>query len=263
MGFARLTMPRLPRENNEAELQAFELTCQRLGGFDRRISFEWVDGFLTALAAGPRVPDTWLAHLCGDAFERAFADPSDQAQALRALKARLTVLSDQLDAEWLLEDPEQMRLNPVLTEWADEDRERAMAESGLSAQESAELQTGADWADGFFASIEAHDDLWHSADGLSEDDTGLLTELLAHAAALLLAPGSAELQAHLDKYFSGKEATRDELLSAACFAIQDLRIWWVDHAPKPSTLRVEKLPGRNEACWCGSGKKFKRCHGAG
>jgi len=20
-------------------------------------------------------------------------------------------------------------------------------------------------------------------------------------------------------------------------------------------------PGRNEACWCGSGKKFKRCHG--
>lgn len=22
-----------------------------------------------------------------------------------------------------------------------------------------------------------------------------------------------------------------------------------------------KLPGRNEACWCGSGKKFKKCHG--
>jgi uncharacterized protein YecA (UPF0149 family) len=21
-------------------------------------------------------------------------------------------------------------------------------------------------------------------------------------------------------------------------------------------------PGRNEPCWCGSGKKFKRCHGA-
>ncbi len=21
------------------------------------------------------------------------------------------------------------------------------------------------------------------------------------------------------------------------------------------------LPGRNEACWCGSGKKFKKCHG--
>jgi preprotein translocase subunit SecA len=22
-----------------------------------------------------------------------------------------------------------------------------------------------------------------------------------------------------------------------------------------------KLPGRNEPCWCGSGKKFKKCHG--
>lgn len=23
----------------------------------------------------------------------------------------------------------------------------------------------------------------------------------------------------------------------------------------------EKLPGRNDPCWCGSGKKFKKCHG--
>jgi uncharacterized protein YecA (UPF0149 family) len=22
----------------------------------------------------------------------------------------------------------------------------------------------------------------------------------------------------------------------------------------------ENLPGRNEACWCGSGKKYKKCH---
>jgi preprotein translocase subunit SecA len=26
-------------------------------------------------------------------------------------------------------------------------------------------------------------------------------------------------------------------------------------------VRVEKTPGRNEPCWCGSGKKFKLCHG--
>lgn len=23
---------------------------------------------------------------------------------------------------------------------------------------------------------------------------------------------------------------------------------------------VDTLPGRNEACWCGSGVKYKRCH---
>ncbi|MFN8037100.1 MAG: preprotein translocase subunit SecA [Acidimicrobiia bacterium] len=32
-----------------------------------------------------------------------------------------------------------------------------------------------------------------------------------------------------------------------------------DFAQQP--VRVEKLPGRNEPCYCGSGKKFKLCHG--
>ncbi len=26
-------------------------------------------------------------------------------------------------------------------------------------------------------------------------------------------------------------------------------------------VQVDKLPGRNEPCYCGSGKKFKLCHG--
>jgi preprotein translocase subunit SecA len=29
-------------------------------------------------------------------------------------------------------------------------------------------------------------------------------------------------------------------------------------APEP--VRVQKLPGRNDLCWCGSGKKYKHCH---
>jgi len=27
-------------------------------------------------------------------------------------------------------------------------------------------------------------------------------------------------------------------------------------------VHVEKVPGRNDPCWCGSGKKYKKCHGA-
>jgi hypothetical protein len=33
--------------------------------------------------------------------------------------------------------------------------------------------------------------------------------------------------------------------------------------PRPSAAaaaRQGKLPGRNEPCWCGSGKKYKQCH---
>ena len=83
-----------PRQSTEAELAAFEQTCRRLGGFDDQIVFEWVDGFLSALAAGPRVPATgeWLAALFDDTFDRAFADPEDHAQALRGRRCHRTTL---------------------------------------------------------------------------------------------------------------------------------------------------------------------------
>ena len=32
-------------------------------------------------------------------------------------------------------------------------------------------------------------------------------------------------------------------------------------APIQEPVRVEKTPGRNEPCFCGSGKKYKLCHG--
>jgi uncharacterized protein len=46
-------------------------------------------------------------------------------------------------------------------------------------------------------------------------------------------------------------------------AVQDLRMYWVDFAPKTATRRVEATPGRNDPCPCGSGKKYKKCHGIG
>jgi preprotein translocase subunit SecA len=37
-----------------------------------------------------------------------------------------------------------------------------------------------------------------------------------------------------------------------------------DGAPVVQQRRVEAADqiGRNDPCWCGSGKKFKKCHGA-
>jgi preprotein translocase subunit SecA len=34
-----------------------------------------------------------------------------------------------------------------------------------------------------------------------------------------------------------------------------------DDQPAQQPVRVEKTPGRNEPCFCGSGKKYKLCHG--
>jgi preprotein translocase subunit SecA len=35
-----------------------------------------------------------------------------------------------------------------------------------------------------------------------------------------------------------------------------------DDAPIRTVKREEPKIGRNDPCWCGSGKKFKKCHGA-
>jgi preprotein translocase subunit SecA len=33
-------------------------------------------------------------------------------------------------------------------------------------------------------------------------------------------------------------------------------------APRPIVKSEKENVGRNDPCWCGSGKKFKKCHGA-
>jgi uncharacterized protein YecA (UPF0149 family) len=35
-----------------------------------------------------------------------------------------------------------------------------------------------------------------------------------------------------------------------------------DHGPATPYRRAEPKPGRNDPCACGSGRKFKKCHGA-
>jgi uncharacterized protein len=251
------------RQNNPAELRAFERVCESLGGFDDGISFEWVDGFLAALACGQRVPPQaqWLQALAGDAFGRAFADPADCAQASRALQARLSVLCDQLDPQVLMDQPDELRLDPLMAEWTDEDRARVAQEDGVSAEEAAALQTGAQWSEGFFDAVEAFPVLWDEPE--DEEAAATLATLLDQIAALLPAPSDEEFLAHVRQYYPQGNPTRDELLAEACFAAQGLRVFWCDHAAKPATRRVEPVPGRNDACPCGSGRKYKKCHGAG
>jgi uncharacterized protein len=255
-------MKPLARRNNEAELKAFEATCLRLNGFDDAISFEWVDGFLAGLAAGPRLPEAeaWLQALFGDTFGRVFADPADHAQALHSLQVRLKVLCDQLDPEALFDAPELLRLEPLFAEWTEEDRQRAIDEDGLSAEDAALLQTGSLWAEGFIDAFKAFEASWPEP---PDDDTAAaFGQCLEHIAALMLPPDSEPWQTHVADYYPKGPPTRDELLAEACWSAQDLRMYGVDFAPRTAQRRVAAAPGRNDPCPCGSGRKFKKCHGA-
>ena len=254
-------MSRPARNSSEADIEALEKVCERLVGFGADVSLEWVDGYITALLSSWRaIPSSeWLPAMFGDAFERAFADPVEVEQAMAAIMGRWNVLASQLDPASLVDDPEGLRLAPLMLNYDDAARAEVVEGGHLSAEEAQDLlQTGALWAEGFSEAIEAFAQDWPEPD-LETDDGRWHDDCLSRVLALMLP--ADELAQHAALHYPGETLERDQLCDEACYAAQDLRLYWLDHGLKPATRRVEPTPGRNDPCPCGSGKKFKKCHG--
>ena len=56
-------------------------------------------------------------------------------------------------------------------------------------------------------------------------------------------------------------ASRFDAFAEAVWAVYDLRALWRSVGPRVAQVQREAEPGRNDACPCGSGKKYKKCHG--
>jgi uncharacterized protein len=54
---------------------------------------------------------------------------------------------------------------------------------------------------------------------------------------------------------------RLDAFADAVWSVYDLREIWRGIGPRVETLRRADVPGRNDPCYCGSGKKYKKCHG--
>jgi uncharacterized protein len=145
----------------------------------------------------------------------------------------------------------------------DDAAKKEVVEGGHMSPEEADelLQTGALWAEGFRAATEAFSADWPEPDPDTEDGRWF-DDCLMRVMALMLKPDDLKAFA-AEQFPEGQVPQRDELIDEACFAVQDLRVYWLDHGPKPQTRRVEPTPGRNDPCPCGSGRKYKKCHGAG
>ena len=248
--------------STEQEIEALDLVCQRLAGFEEAISLEWLDGYMTAIVASPRriAREEWLGVMADGVFARAYADPADAEAALQAIDARFEVLAEQLDPELILDDPDVLRLAPLMVELSDEDKQQLVADGHIKADELHLLeQTGEVWAIGFLDATQDFPADWPEADVETEEGQ-LFDECMVRVASLTMSP--EELKDVFDELYDGEELTRDELIHEALYAAQDMRLYWLDHAPKPPQRRVGELPGRNDPCPCGSGKKFKKCHGA-
>ena len=250
--------------NTEAEIEALEGLCERLSGFEPGITLEWLDGALAALVAGPRtlLPAEWLPLVFGEAWPRAIADPEDEARSLDLLLRRCNAIADQLKPQRLFDAPDQLHLMPLIEVFDPAQRDELLARGELTPEEAADWPlTGEGWAIGFLELVDRLADDWQLPDEKSpaarELDAGLgCIELLAERDA-------ARLQAETERLYPGQAMSRDALIDEACFAVQDLRCLWLEQNTRPAQRRVEKTPGRNDLCPCGSGKKYKKCHGAG
>jgi uncharacterized protein len=244
-------------------VEAFIELCSQLAGFDERLHGEWVDGYLTAVAASWRAIalEEVLDPMCGDAFTRAFADPEDDARARRILGTRLEALRAALDPEALLDDPDMLRLQPWMAVWDDASRAALVEDGVATAEQAAALHTGQEWAVGFLqATVDFAADWPDPRD--DDEHAEAYTGALETVAALAWDPASPEFAEFARAGWKDADPTRDELIDEACFAVQDLRLWWIDHAPRQAPRRVDAGPGRNDPCPCGSGRKYKKCHGA-
>ena len=222
------------------------------------MDLEQLDGFLAGLICAPRVmlPSTYTPAIFGDG-EPAFPDMDTAQRFFDLLMRRHNQIAAALNAPVeRLDDPRAYV--PLLIDWqANEDVAQQMVEDGEIPRLP---RYGELWARGFLHAVHLARDDWDDMPTDDEEGAQLVDDALA--AILALVPEDDE----------GTEAgegesidDRADLVDDAVIAAYDLRDYWRDvqfesiRVKEP--IRREPKVGRNDPCPCGSGRKFKQCHG--
>ncbi len=233
--------------------------------FDETPQWEFCEGFMAALIACRRpIPASeYFAVLLEVGEEKhpfsPFASAQQQAQFMDLWSRRWAEIVRGLSADvQSLDDarayhPEVMDVRGAVASLPPAEREEMEGEDLPSFAQV--------WAVGFMYAVESWPDEWsaprdreahklldsalQSIVALTEDDTEPPTLAVFDADG---APSVSEL--------------RFNQFADAVWAVYDLRDMWQQFGPRVETLRKAVTPGRNDLCHCGSGKKFKKCHGA-
>ncbi len=86
---------------------------------------------------------------------------------------------------------------------------------------------------------------------------------IIHAAASPDDPSSVDRSIETELMASERhyKESFDKPEDAADGIVELVRLYCLNYAPYMLPPAVARTPGRNEACHCGSGKKYKKCHG--
>jgi uncharacterized protein len=242
------------------------LTPEDFEALDRELDFmreddetvqdwDFYEGFLAALVCTRRaVPaDEYWPAAFGDDFR-----PMAHMEFVWRWQRRWSEVAAALDAE--VEDlgdeqayyPEVVDLRGALLASPPEERD------GLEAKDMEPY--GMQWARGFLSAVEAFGEDWEPP--RDREVAAMLEDALDVIAALLEDDRAAPAMNLYQE--DGPPTTSEERADAfgeAIWAVYDLRRLWKSLGPRITAVRKEPQPGRNDPCPCGSGKKFKKCHG--
>ncbi len=234
--------------------------------------WEFCEGFMAALICGrrPVAPSEYLPVLLdtGDDGEGRFADNAQFELFFKLWSQRWKEIEASLDADVQdLEDarafyPQVMDVRGVMASLSPEERALAMRDNpGEDVPAFGQV-----WALGFMFAVEAWPEDW-VAPAKDKEAVKWLDQALGALVALTeddLGPVEVSVLETED----GKEGppsmskARLEAFGEAIWAVYDLREMWQSIGPRVETVRKEATPGRNDLCYCGSGRKYKKCHGA-
>ena len=231
---------------------------------DETPQWEFCEGFMAALICCRRIilPSEYLPVLLGldEAGDAPlFADAAQQQRFLDLWTRRWNEVAQSLDVEIESLQDEQAYQPEVM------DLRGAIA--ALPEQQRAELgdapipSFGQIWAIGFMYAVESWPDEW--APPRDREAAKVLDAALQ--AIVTLSEDDTQppsINAFDDQGAPTLSRQRLNDFADAVFAVYDLRELWRSIGPRVETVRREAEPGRNDACPCGSGKKYKKCCGA-
>ena len=238
--------------------------------YDETPQWEFCEGFMAALVCCRReIPPAEyfaellavddVAHESASAAEGSFADAAQKDRFMQLWTQRwqevVTALNAKVDA---LDDdaayhPEVMDVRGAIAALPEAER----ADVGDEALPS----FGQVWALGFMFAVETWPEEW-SAPKDKEAAKWLDEGLQAIVALTEDDTGEPTLSVFSDDGPPSVSEERLETFAQAIWAVYDLRELWRNVGPRVETVRKTAEPGRNDLCHCGSGKKYKKCHGA-
>ncbi len=229
--------------------------------------WEFCEGVMAALICCRRLimPSEYFAVLLGLGEEGGtqFADPAQAERFMMLWHQRWNEVAAALNAEVEnLEDeaayqPEVMDIRGAVAALPPAERAAFEAEHGNEAL-PAFAQV---WALGFMFAVENWPEEWAPPRD-KEAAQWLDASLQAIVAMTEDDDGVPELSPFSEDGPPSVSLARLNAFGEAIWAVYDLRELWRSIGPRVETIRKEATPGRNDLCYCGSGKKYKKCHGA-